>query len=523
MIEHDYSLLEAAELEQAYRSLSGYFKYIWEEIEPGTPLLWNWHLDILSDALQKQIEGDPEYRKLGICIPPGTCKSIAVSVVAPTWEWLHVPTRRKLALSNDRDLSSRDSRRARELIQSDKYKRLRAYAVKRGAPDWVDQDYEAEPWELTDDQNEKVNFQNTAKGFRQSRSIFAKLTGKRAHDILIDDPLDASEVTNGTTEQVAKRLQTLHNVLDKTLPSRVNNLAEARWTLIMQRLHENDPAGRVIKEGDWKIVNLQMEYDPKNPLNHPDDPRTEDGELLFPELFSRVEIEKLKIKLGNDYYAQYQQDPKPGDRAVLKREYWRFWYPRGMRVIPDPVVVQKEDGTLHTCVQVALPVELGSLTQSWDMTFKDLQTSAYVVGQVWAAHGPDSFLLDQVRDKWDIVATIQQVLMLSSKWPTSIEKLIEDKANGTAVMRILRSKLVGITEVEPDGGKPARVNAAAPVVRSGNVYLPHPALNPWVEDLLREAEYAPFGTYMDQVDTLTQYINHRFGGDSAALDALLGL
>ena len=189
--------LAAIEAELALRSLAEFAKQGWEIIEPGTPLLWNWHLDLIFNAIQKQAESDPDYRKLVFCVPPGCAKSLGVSVFGPSWEWLHRPERRKLVLSNDDDLAGRDSRRMRELITSDWYRNLAAIAEKRKG---------REPWTLARDQSEKVNFENTRRGFRQSRSIGSKIIGKRGDDIIIDDPMDAKEVINGSLEQVAARI-----------------------------------------------------------------------------------------------------------------------------------------------------------------------------------------------------------------------------------------------------------------------------------------------------------------------------
>jgi predicted phage terminase large subunit-like protein len=146
------------------------------------------------------------------------------------------------------------------------------------------------------------------------------------------------------------------------------------------------------------------------------------------------------------------------------------------------------------------------------MAFKDTKDSAYVVGEVWAEEGANSYLLDQVREKMDIVATVDAVKLLTKRWPQALRKLVEDKANGTAVIRMLRNQIAGLTEVEPKGGKEARANAAAPVARSGNVYLPHPSVFPWVNEFLDETEAFPAGTYADQVDSATQYLNERYKG-----------
>lgn len=180
-------------------------------------------------------------------------------------------------------------------------------------------------------------------------------------------------------------------------------------------------------------------------------------------------------------------------------------------VAPAPVKFMLPDGTLFVAPQVPLPKDLSGHAQSWDMAFKDTKDAAYVVGQVWAQKKADSFLLDQVRDKMDIVKTLEAVKTLSKLWPQAIPKYIEDKANGIAVMGMLQKEVPGLDPVQPNGGKEARANAAAPVCKSGNVYLPHPALFAWVKGLVAELETFPGGKFADQVDTLTQYLNKRYG------------
>ena len=93
------------------------------------------------------------------------------------------------------------------------------------------------------------------------------------------------------------------------------------------------------------------------------------------------------------------------------------------------------------------------MIQSWDMAFKDLATSDYVVGQTWGACKADRYLLDQVRNRWDMPATKAAVKELSQRWPKAATKLVEDKANGPAVIQELRHDVSGLIAVNPEGGK----------------------------------------------------------------------
>jgi predicted phage terminase large subunit-like protein len=136
------------------------------------------------------------------------------------------------------------------------------------------------------------------------------------------------------------------------------------------------------------------------------------------------------------------------------------------------------------------------------MTFKDSKNTDYVVGQVWGRVGADCYLLDQVRARMDFPTTVQAVRTLSARWPEARAKLIEDKANGPAVIATLRREISGLIPVEPQGGKAARVAAVSPVIEARNVWLPQEA--PWVGDFVEECAAFPNGRYDDQVDAMSQ-------------------
>ena len=144
--------------------------------------------------------------------------------------------------------------------------------------------------------------------------------------------------------------------------------------------------------------------------------------------------------------------------------------------------------------------------QSWDYSFKDMQTSDYVAGQVWGRVGGYFLLLDQKRGRMDCPATVRAVRELSANWPSAIAKLIEDKANGSAVIQMLSRELPGILPVNPEGGKVARAAAVSPLIEAGNIYLPHPQFKPWVNDFLEECAAFPNGAHDDQVDAMTQVL-----------------
>ncbi len=167
-------------------------------------------------------------------------------------------------------------------------------------------------------------------------------------------------------------------------------------------------------------------------------------------------------------------------------------------------MVRLSDGTLASITAIDVPHHVDEQIQSWDCAFKDLETSDYVVGQVWGRVGSLYLLGDQIRARMDCPSTVKAVRELSQRWPNTLAKLIEDKANGSAVIQMLARELAGMLPVTPQGGKVARAAAVSPLIEAGNVYLPHPQFSPWVNDFIEECAAFPNGAHDDQVDAMTQ-------------------
>jgi predicted phage terminase large subunit-like protein len=127
-----------------------------------------------------------------------------------------------------------------------------------------------------------------------------------------------------------------------------------------------------------------------------------------------------------------------------------------------------------------------------------------VVGQVWGCWAADKFLLAQTRGRLDFPKTLGAVRALCAQYPLASPILIEDKANGSAVVSTLQREIAGIIAVDPQGGKEARVHAVAAQIEAGNVYLPHPACFPWVYEFIEECAGFPNAAHDDQVDALSQ-------------------
>jgi predicted phage terminase large subunit-like protein len=499
--------------QECQRSLSRLIREAWPIIEPATPLVSSWHIDVIAEHLEAVTAG--ELPRLIINVPPRTMKSIETGVLWPAWEWLSAGHIRWLFASYAASLAQRDSLKMRRLIRSQGgkqtgtiFERLGYQGVLRLLTDPAD-----EPWALTKDQDAKNRYDTTATGFRVATSVGAMATGEGGDRIVVDDPLNAEQARSDTERAAA-------NVWwDETMTTRFNN-AQAAAVIVMQRLHEKDLTGHLLEKGGWHHLCLPAEYEPAHPFVYPDrvklpggrelpgDPRTDPGQLLDPIRLPQDRLAELARDLGSYAYAgQMQQRPSPLEGGMFRRHWWRRY--------DDRHLDQLHGG-------------FDRVIASWDMRFSDHDkaTTSYVVGQVWATHGADRYLLGQVRARLSFTDTLKAVRALDAWKPEAVAKLVERKANGAAVIDTLRHKIAGLIAIEPEGGKDVRAAAVEPYVEAGNVYLPVGEYIPCppsvpadrdgpgltfeptrVSEFIEEHAVFPNGSHDDQVDAMTQALN----------------
>jgi predicted phage terminase large subunit-like protein len=178
----------------------------------------------------------------------------------------------------------------------------------------------------------------------------------------------------------------------------------------------------------------------------------------------------------------YQGRPTPAKGEIIKKTWWKFY---GF----DP------KSSVNSFQEIV---------QSWDLTFKDTKDSARVSGQVWGRIDANCYLLDEVTELMDFPATIKAIRTMTGKWPQALKKYVEDKANGPAVISVLKNKIPGLIPVEPEGGKVARAYAITGILEAGNVHLPAPEKCAWTHDFIQECSAFPRGKYADRVDAMSQ-------------------
>ncbi|MED4866120.1 phage terminase large subunit [Heyndrickxia faecalis] len=322
-----------------------------------------------------------------------------------------------------------------------------------------------------------------------STGIGGSITGQGADLMIIDDP-----IKNMKEAQSQLIRDNIWDEWEATLSTRLHDGASV--IVIMTRWHEDDLIGRLLARSprNWERLRLPAIAEDDDDLLG-----REIGEALCPELgFDEQWAEDKKREVGSRTWAAlFQQRPSPAGGGIFKRNWWKFY-------VPDIQTRNK----LNLGEDVAiLPGHFDDSCQSWDCTFKATDKSDFVAGHVWAREKANFYLLDREHNRLDFPDTVRAIKHMSSKWPQINAKYIEDKANGSAVIQSLQNEIVGIIPVEPEGGKEARANAVSPLVEAGNVYLPHPAWRPWVNDIIEEATAFPNGAHDDDVDAMTQAIN----------------
>ena len=301
---HDAELRQLANdaelIRERCKSFAGFVKEAWPVLEPNTPLKWSWHMQAMCDHIEA-ISAGRLHPRLIINVPPGSSKSLIVSVLWQAWEWgpRALPSNRFLTSSFDMKNVTRDTRKTRDLILSEWYQRL-----------WP---------EVRLTRTGETSFANDNMGSREGVA-FKSITGKRGDRFCIDDPHSVDGA-----ESEAEREKSVRNFLEGGL-NRVNDQETSAIVVVMQRLHEGDLTGALIsRELDFIHLMIPMEFDPERRCETPlpwHDPRTYDGELMDPVRMPRPAVEKLKNVSQYSWAGQYQQRPTAREGGMFKRAWF---------------------------------------------------------------------------------------------------------------------------------------------------------------------------------------------------------
>jgi predicted phage terminase large subunit-like protein len=460
-IAHDESLRKRAK-----SSLYAFVRIFWRVVVQQGEFQDNWHIQAICEHLQALAEGRLANNRLMIFLPPRHAKSIIVNVFLPAWDWTNNPSRRFVSASAKADLSDRDALKARQLIESEFYQRLFGSVVKQG------------------DKWGEAYYANTKGGSRRAITTSGG-TGQDADFLLCDDPLEAQNARSQTYRDSS------FYWYDSTFTTRGTKAENTPLVLVHQRLHEDDIAGRILANEAYSKYYDVLCFPALYESNHPvqtksslgfTDPRTQNGELLWAERFGDVWAEQEKAKGARHFNSQLQQRPSVADGEIFKG----YMFPK---------VDISINAIVNGCDEMVFSV---------DATFSDSELADCVAIGVFARYKGEWYCINGVNEKMDFLKTLKTIKdMMLIYQPHTL--LIEKKANGDAVIRVLRDQgIQNVVAITPKESKEARAEASVVYLTQGNIKFLN---NAFTDALIDQAIAFPNRKDDDMVDALTQFIN----------------
>lgn len=437
------------------RSFYYFFREFWGVVESEV-LKQNWHIEYICDEIQKISENVIQRKEkkydLIINVPPGTSKSTIVTIMFPVWLWIKDASLRIISSSYSSQLSIEHSVKSRDILKSDKFKKFFPNIS------------------LRDDFANKSHYKNTDGGERMTTSTGGTITGFHGHFILLDDPINA-QMAMSEVERVKS-----NDHIQSTLTTRKIDKSVSVTILVMQRLHQDDPTGMMLRQGGVKHICLPAEESPIiNPPELKD--RYIDG-LLDPIRMGRITLDEMKIKLGSYAYAgQMQQQPSPQGGGIWKKEWFK---------IID-----------------AIPPDISQICTDWDLAYTVKETNS---ASAWVTTGMKDgniYIID-LGFRWvEFPALIQ--LMQSKPAP----HYIEAKASGKSARQTLIHSGINAIEVQATTDKMARASLATPTVEAGRVHITRALLSILWDDDKQGISQFPNGSHDDLEDAFAQAMVRR--------------
>lgn len=479
--------IDKVNAELCRRRLFTFVQEFWSVIIPEDPV-WNWHIEYLCDEIQQDVlrvcrlperweffEGEryqvpPKQREsrlhdVLVNIPPGTTKSTILSVMLPAWAWTVDPTLRIGTASYSGDLSMGLAMKSRDIIQSDKYRK-----------------YFPEV-QIRDDSNNKQHYINTAGGERYATSTGGTIVGIHFHLIIVDDPVNTKQVNSET------QLEEACEFVNTTLSTRKVDKKVTLTIMVMQRLHEKDPAGdwinKMREEGlRLKWICLPAKLGEDGDVHPPQLADKYAGDYLDPVRLDDEVLQAAMIQLGSYGYAgQMGQNPTPKGGGV-----WQQWF----------VAVPDKD--------MPTPDQMQGYGTDWDTSYtqdkKNAASAAVVSGRIGQI-----MYIDRVAWFNQEFPELVNTIMYGFPFP----HYVEAKASGKSVKQVLVNAGHPAEEVPVTGDKIARARTVTPIAERKQVYVRASILDKIYHDREQGILRFPKGLKQDLADTLAQAIFRHLG------------
>lgn len=423
----------------------------------------------LCDRVQEFIEKptDKAFEIMIINTPPQHGKSTTITETLPSWYLMKHPDESVIQVSYGDDLAERFGKRNLEKIKE--HGNIFGVAI--------------DPKKATSREFQILDH----KGRMISKGIGSGLTGHSGHLIIIDDPVKNREQADSERTRDSVWAEFHDSIISRTQ-------AGSKIVLIMTRWHEDDLAGRILHEMSdiTTYVNYECECEcDDDPLGRRMRTEDEPGEPLCPEIGKGAEWLKTfkAIHISENgrrsWEALYQGHPTIMEGNILKKAWWK-------RFEADEYDVK------HS-------LKFEYMVGSVDATFKDGEKNDYVCIGVWGKIENRFYLVDCINEHLDFSETVRRIRLLRARHPRLGPIYIEDKANGPAIMNVLRNEVAGMIPVRPDASKEARVNAVSFVIEAGNVYIPDDRI--WGDKFIEQCAKFPNDKHDDMVDMMSQALS----------------
>jgi predicted phage terminase large subunit-like protein len=429
-------------------------------LSPGQIFVASWHIRALTYQLERVRRG--ETKRLIINLPPRSLKSIAASVAFPAFVLGHDPTRRIICVSYSGELAHKHSNDFRSLLTSSWYRTI--FPGTRIGP------YK----------DSEIEIELTRRGFRLATSVGGTLTGRGGDLIIIDDPLKPIDALS------EPKRNAVNEWISNTVVSRPDDKRTGAIIIVMQRVHMNDLTGFVLGQSDeWTVLSLPAiaEQFERVPLGNGEVYDRRPGDVLSPEREPLEALERLRRDLGSDLFsAQYQQAPVPPGGSMIKR-HW-----------------------IQRYADAPAGRSGAHIVQSWDTAAKGGPENDWSVCTTWLQTGDCQwYLLHVWRGRVDYPTLKSKVEELSKQWGCH-EILVEETGTAIGLLQELKYRVSGIIGIKPEHDKKTRMAIASAKFEAGQVYFPERAS--WLSDLEAELFAFPVSRYDDQVDSISQALNH---------------
>ncbi len=484
------------------QSLYEFIRRAWPYMDPAK-FKDGWHIAAIAEHLEAVVDG--KIKRLIINLPPRHAKSLTLSVAFPAWTWAQpintatsgagVPF---LFASYADRLSLRDSVKCRRLIESPWY-----------------QNFWSNRFQLTSDQNTKSRFANNHGGERLITSIGSGVTGEGGNIICIDDPNAANEVASEAT------IETTISWWSTAMSSRLNDPDTGAYIIIQQRLAENDLTGHIQEneiEG-WTQLILPGRYEPERSFVTTigwKDPRTQPGELLWPERFSEASLRRLESTMGPWIFAgQIQQRPEPAGGGIVKSDWWLLWegevYPRVEFVLATLDTAYTKDQQNDASAMMVFGIfttdakakfranRFGGANSATD---KKQKAESIDLGATTTAEGiPAVIVMNAWTERLELHELVAKVARTAKA--LKVDKLlIEGKAAGHSVaqeiQRLYTNATFSVQLYDPKSqDKMARLYSVQHLFAEGLIYAPD---TEWARTVIKQVGQFPKGRSDDLVD-----------------------